>query len=138
MQDYKLTSIRATDFKDNHNNVWCDVSFDGVSEPVKWVVKDPSKLVIGESYYGTLEEKTSKAGKIYMKFKKIQKEEYVPNRSGDSTDWDERQRLIMAQWSIQTAVKHFDDKQLEVPATDVEKLASSLYDMAVRVATRKK
>jgi hypothetical protein len=71
-QDYKLRSFKKSDFQDFHKNYWCDAAFEGFGEPVKWVVKDPTKVSEGETYYGEIKEETSKTGKAYWRFFKQQ------------------------------------------------------------------
>jgi len=61
-QEYEVTWFQPTDFADNHNNYWCNVAFQGVSEPLKWVVKDPTKVKVGDKVFGEIKEQTSKAG----------------------------------------------------------------------------
>lgn len=74
-QEYIVRAFKAGDFKDNYGNTWCEVAFDGISEPVRWVVQDPSKVELGQVVYGHIEDATSKAGKPYNRFKTDKREE---------------------------------------------------------------
>lgn len=80
LKDYKLVSFEKGDFQDFHKNYWCTAVFEGVGEPIKWVVKDPTKVTEGETYYGEIKEETSKAGKSYLRFYKKQ----APDAQGAS------------------------------------------------------
>lgn len=64
----------AKPFVDQHGNTWLTVAFEGQSEPVRWVVKDPSKVTEGMSVEGDIEDATSKAGKPYLRFKRVQQQ----------------------------------------------------------------
>lgn len=80
--EYTLIDFKPSDFKDDYGNTWCDAAFKGMSEPVKWAVKDPSKPVVGQNYWGTIDEKTSKAGKTYLRFNKKQPPENTQTQDG--------------------------------------------------------
>lgn len=68
-QEYTLSSFQDSDFKDQNGNTWCTALFEEKSnEPIKWVVKDPTKVVVGQKYFGEVKEMTSKAGKPYLRF----------------------------------------------------------------------
>lgn len=75
-QNYKVKEVQEQDtpFVDKHGNTWLTVAFEGVSEPVRWVVKDPSKVTEGMSVEGDIVEATSKAGKTYLRFKRVQQQ----------------------------------------------------------------
>lgn len=140
-QDYELTSFKTSDFKDTFGNTWCDVAFLGVSEPVKWVVKDVSKPQIGRTYYGRIEEKTSKAGKPYLRFYTEQKDE---EKQKKDEYWDDKNLTIRAQWAIGQAVSVAgeypsadilikDENAGTVYLDNVEYLAGEFFAMADRV-----
>lgn len=79
MKDYKLLDLQISDYKDTFGNTWCTAEFEGVSEPVKWVLKDPTKAVLGQTYYGEMQDKTSQAGKPYQRFYSKPKEGFTPS-----------------------------------------------------------
>ena len=87
-QEYEVTWFQPTDFADNHNNYWCNVAFQGVSEPLKWVVKDPTKVKVGDKVFGEIKEQTSKAGKPYQRFYRAERPDlpyiHTPLTSGAS------------------------------------------------------
>jgi hypothetical protein len=123
-QEYKLTSFKTTDFKDQNNNYWCDGAFEGISEPVKIVTPAPPKWIVGETYYGTISVEVSKAGKAYNRFRRISRPEPVVT-APESNKWSGRDdKAIQAQWSIGQAVQvelavsgdHFDDARVETQA----------------------
>lgn len=120
-QEYTVTDVRIGDYKDNHNNTWCDVVFEELGEPVKWVMKDPSKVKVGDKVYGSVEEKESKAGNKYLRFKKEQK----PEPGQEPVDWDKKDAYIRFQWAYREALAHFRGKE-EVKMEEVRKLAKSL------------
>lgn len=87
MQEYKLISFEKSDFQDQHGNYWCTAAFEGVSEPVRWVLKDPMKVHEGESYYGEIKDAVSKAGKPYLRFYKQQNPQQAGTPTGNGTGW---------------------------------------------------
>jgi hypothetical protein len=131
MREYKLIQFKPSDFKDQHGNTWCDVAFEGVSEPVKWVVKDPSKAEVGKSYYGEIEQKTSKAGKPYQRFYSKTK----PEQDSKDEYWEDKNKNIKAQWAIGQAVKATEIKaDQDGYERDVENLAHTFFSMVDRIA----
>ena len=120
MQDYTVEDVRIGDFKDDHGNTWTDVVFKEIGEPVKWVMKDPSKVKPGDVVYGSINEQTSKAGKTYLRFKKEQK----PEPGQEPVDWDRKDAYIRFQWAYREALAHFRGE--EVKMDNVRKLAKSL------------
>ncbi len=73
--EYTLKFLEATDFKDNYQNTWCNAAFEGISEPVTWVLKDPSTVKEGEKYYGEIKVTTAKSGRNYLRFKRLEQPE---------------------------------------------------------------
>lgn len=143
-QEYKLLSFKPSDFKDNLDNTWCDAVFDGVGEPVKWVVKDPSKPVVGQMYYGRIEEKDSKAGKKYQRFY-AEKQEQAPAKAEQSDEyWNERNANIQAQWAIRESLSKFPEGCYEASEADrmtllhnIRDFAEELFDMVDEVANHR-
>jgi hypothetical protein len=84
-KDYRISYFKDSDFKDMNGNTWCDVAFEGVSEPAKIVVKDPSRFSVGMEVYGELKEATTKNGKPYQRFYREKKEEHTQT-SGSTYD----------------------------------------------------
>ena len=130
IQNYTLKSFTPSDFKDDYGNTWCTATFEEASaEPVKWVVKEVSKPVIGREYYGEITEETSRKGGKYLRFRskpvedkpKEDKEEY----------WDAKNAQIKAQWAIGQAVQLSLGKK--VPFTDIEQDARRFFNMVDRV-----
>lgn len=131
-QDYKLLQFKPSDFKDQHGNTWCDAAFEGVSEPVKWVVKDPTKAEVGKTYYGEIVQKTSKADKPYQRFYPRQK----PEQTSESKDeyWEDKNLSIRAQWAIGQAVQATEMKaDQDGYDTDVQDLAGRFFLMVDKV-----
>lgn len=141
-QEYKLTHVQIDKepFVDQHGNTWLTVAFEGISEPVKWVVKDPSRLVVGDSYFGEVNEVTSKAGKPYRRFKKVSQEETNPGKSYTGStqkkEWQPRDdSAIQAQWAIGQAMSFFTAKSngKQIAEPEVEEMAKRLFAMIDRV-----
>lgn len=87
-KDYELTALDTGEpnpFKDDYGNTWCTAVFLGIGEPVKWVIKDPSTVKVGETYYGEIKEMKSKANKPYLRFYKAKKED-TPAGHGSKSD----------------------------------------------------
>lgn len=106
-QDYTLTSFNPGDFQDPHGNTWCDAAFQGIAEPVKMVVKDPTQYKEGQVVYGEITIATSRAGKPYNRFKRQQKPDqeqgYAPK--SDKKEWQPRDDMaIRAQFAIKSAI----------------------------------
>lgn len=138
-QEYKLIQLKPGDFQDNHGNTWCDAAFEGVSEPVKWVVKDPRAYTEGESYYGEIKDMTSKAGKAYLRFYrqlKPEDEQQVfsahPHPS-PRRDYVDHHEAIKAQWAIGQAVQlSIANGKLDLEAVEAD--AKQFYTMVDRIA----
>lgn len=133
MQEYKLKDFKDSDFKDQNSNTWCDAIFEGHGEPVKWVVKDPMKIRVGDSFYGEIKQMTSKAGKQYNRFYRAQKPDHTTNAEKDKY-WEDKNQTIRAQWAIGQAVSATEMKASdEGYEADVQGLASKFYEMVDRV-----
>lgn len=134
-QDYVLTAFNPSDFQDPHGNTWCDAAFQGVSEPVKIVVKDPTQYKEGQTLYGEITDATSKAGKSYLRFKRQQK----PEQAGSSEpstkkEWQPRDDDgIKAQFAIKTAMSYYAGSGKTYDKDGLETLAKELYSMVDRV-----
>lgn len=138
LKEYELTEFKSSDFKDQNGNVWCDAVFLGVGEPVKWVVKDPSKVVVGQKYYGKITDETSKANKPYQRFRREKRPEDQAQPQGKSKrDWQPRDdAAIRAQWAIGQAMTFLvaaNDVNDGNPIEQAEILAKELYAMVDRV-----
>lgn len=82
-QEYTISQFNAGDFKDNNGNIWCNVLFvEKSNEPMRWVVKDPSTVQVGQKVYGHIETKTSQAGKPYLRFYRDQRPDDTRGNSG--------------------------------------------------------
>lgn len=109
-QDYELTQFQGSDFKDQNGNTWCTAVFRGVGEPVKWVVKDITKIQVGQSYYGEIKTQQGKSGKDYLRFYREQRpdQNHGGNSSGGKREYQPRDdSAIRAQWAIGQAVHMF-------------------------------
>lgn len=133
-KEYELTQFKVGDFQDNHGNTWCDAVFLGVGEPVRIVVKDPTKYEAGQKLYGELKEQTSKAGKPYLRFYREQRPEgqtsFTPSAKKEWTPRDDSH--IRAQWAIGQAVS-LAVATHKFGLEDVESDAKWLYAMVDRV-----
>ena len=96
--DYTISVFKPTDYKDTYGNYWCEVAFEGESEPARWSMKPESveKYKPGVSVYGHIEEATSKAGKPYNRFKTDQRPEGTQAPQSGSkpqtSSWDNPER----------------------------------------------
>lgn len=136
-QDYVLRSFKKEDFQDAHGNYWCTAAFEGVGEPVKWVVKNPMSIQEGQTYYGEIKELTSKAGKPYMRFYKQQKPDGAltssnapSERSGGYKDNSDGQRQGMCINNAATFITSQNTENTMTPAEWAEmvyEFASALY-----------
>ncbi len=128
-QDYKLLYFKDSDYKDSFGNTWCDASFEGISEPVKWVVKDVSKIELGKLYYGEITMETSKANKPYRRFRTKQKpEENTGSTSSSSVGED-----IRAQFAIKAAVALLRNPEADIKEDLVLHWARIFYAMVDKV-----
>lgn len=128
MQDYKLKDFKPSDLKDQHLNVWCDAIFEGLGEPVKWVVKDPSKIVVGQSYYGEMREMTSQAGKAYVRFYRKERPDGEPVPANDSSNFEsvDKQDSIIRQSALKAAVNYSSESN-QLTTDGVLKTADTFY-----------
>lgn len=110
-QEYELTSIQASTFKDMNNNFWTDGSFKGFGEPVKIVTPYLAKWVVGQKYYGTITTVPTRndPNKIYYRFKREKRPEVPQNATeGANTNskWQPRDdSAIQAQWAIRLSTE---------------------------------
>lgn len=139
-KEYTVHSFKAGDFQDPNGNTWCEVLFEEWrSEPLKWVVKDPTTITEGMKVYGHIETKTSKANKPYQRFYRDQRPEagtttpLIPEKQASGSTWQGRDdAAIRAQWAIGQAMTYaLNGKQ---PTLDsIERNATKLFQMVDRV-----
>lgn len=140
-QEYTVLQFKKGDFQDAHKNFWCDMALEGVSEPVRIVVKDPTKYSNGMKLYGHITDEVSKAGKPYQRFRKAQQQESGSqgSKSGQSDEyWANKDTQIKAQWAIGQAIQFAKDATIdanEYPSIDtfIEEKAKQLFAMVDRV-----
>lgn len=138
-QYYKLKDFKVGDYKDPNGNTWCNAVFEGHGEPVRWVVKEPEKIVLGSNYYGHMEDKMSQADKPYVRFYREKEPETSStatqspsNSSIPTVDWDAKNKDIRAQMAVKTAaVLYANNKEWNLD--DLEHTARELYTMVDRV-----
>lgn len=142
-QEYEVLQFKKGDFQDNYGNYWCDMALKGVGEPVRIAVKDPTQFQDGMTLYGSVETKTSKAGKEYLKFKREEREE-DPDQQTDKPKqsdeyWEDKNLAIKAQWAIgqaiklQTAFSQQKNDPASLRSSEVEDTAKYLFKMVARV-----
>lgn len=141
-KEYEVLQFKIGDFQDNHGNTWCDMTLQGVSEPVRIVVKDPTKIKDGDKLYGEIKKQTSKAGKDYLRFYRETRpddsQQGFGNRTGGAKPaWQPRDdSAIRAQWAIGQAVTihmtHAPSKGF-TRSDEIEKTAKELFSMVDRV-----
>lgn len=111
-QEYEVTALEIgkQPYVDQYGNTWVTVVFAGVGEPVKWVVKEPSAITVGNSYYGSITEEKSKAGKPYLRFRR-EKVPEAPQADKPSEEyWVAKQLHIQAQWAINQSREYIQHK----------------------------
>ena len=137
IQNYTLKTFVPSDFKDDYGNTWCNATFEGVGEPVKWVLRDPTKPVLGQEYYGEITEETSRKGGKYLRFRpKNAEDQAAPSDKPTEEYWDAKNAQIKAQWAIGQAVQIFTYEQTEkqvVGLGGIESTAKELFEMVDRV-----
>jgi len=129
-RDYEVLDFKKGTFKDDYGNWYCNMALKGVGEPVTIAVKDPTQFETGMTLYGTIETKTSRAGKEYLKFKREQKEESVGTQGvAQKGSWQpespERQDSINRSVAINNAAVVFQGTGVE--AERVIAYADSFY-----------
>lgn len=112
LAEYKVKFLEVGDFQDQHGNYWCNAAFDGIGEPVRWVIKDPSKIKEGESYYGKVTMEKSKAGNAYLRFRREERPEGapLPDKPGGYVPKDSD--AIRAQWAIGRAIEMYNAEKI--------------------------
>lgn len=121
-QEYLVKDLKVGDYKDPHGNTWCTLSLEGISEPVRIVVKDPASITLGTNIYGHIETKTSQAGKAYQRFYKDQREDN--QSSSGSTHFSPRnakndadtQESIARSVALKAAVDFATDTKMDIHA----------------------
>lgn len=82
-QQVTVKDFKIGDFKDKNGNTWCEVEFEEFpGKQIRWVVKDPTKVRMGDKVYGHTEQKTSQAGKSYLRFVRDQNPDKPVGQSG--------------------------------------------------------
>lgn len=143
-QEYEVTAFDKSDFQDQNGNYWCSAIFLGVGEPVKWVVKDPTTVSVGQKVYGRITDETSKAGKAYRRFRREKKPDttYTPvNDKPTEEYWADKQAQIKAQWAIGQGVhlyiaqmQSLADKDIDISDIEfIEAQARELFSMVDRI-----
>lgn len=133
-QEYTISIFKPGDYQDTYGNYWCEVAFEGVSEPARWSMKEESvaKYKPGVSVYGHLEEATSKAGKAYNRFKVDQRPEGSQGPTGASkpqsgwTESPEKQQAINRAVALNNAVI-FHQNDVDNLPKDVLNVADQFY-----------
>lgn len=132
-QDYEVLDFKKGIKQDDYGNYWCSMALKGVGEPVSIAVKDPTQFSTGMTLYGTVENKVSRAGKDYLKFKREKKEEVSSPGEPAKTSWQPRDDMaIRAQWAIGQAVNMAAQVD-KAPLSDIEEYATQLFAMVDRV-----
>lgn len=139
MQEYELIDLKVSDFEDNFSNKWCEATFKGVSEPVKWVIKDPSSVTLGVSYYGEIKGMTSKAGKPYNRFYRAKPEDTPQKATQSQSKTLDYEPSTNARWAIGMAYRAYVqvtgsvDGSGEFPFKHIEEHARELVSMFERI-----
>lgn len=131
-QEYEIVAFEATDFQDNHGNYWCNIVLKGAGEPLKIVVKDPTKYEVGQKIYGNITDETSKAGKPYRRFRRESQQD-APKSAQDEAYWEERNKGIKAQFAIKAAVALLRNPEGEVEEDTILHWARIFFNMVEKV-----
>lgn len=136
---YKIVQFKPTDYKDQYENYWCDVAFEGVSEPAKWSMREESvpKWKEGMEVYGHIEEATSRANKPYNRFKTDKVPEGAPEAtpaspggskpSGGWTESPEKQQSINRAVALNNASVLFEGLGGGADVTNIIAIADTFY-----------
>jgi hypothetical protein len=139
-KEYELTAFDTgkEPYVDQHGNTWLTAVFLGEGEPVKWVVKDPTTVKVGDKYHGSITEEKSKAGKPYLRFRREARPDGPTSPSSDKPSdeyWSERNDAIKAQFAIKTAVELLKNPEADIAEELVEHWAKIFFNMVDRVAS---
>lgn len=120
-QDWKLLSFEKSDFQDTTGNFWCQATFEGFGEPIKWVMqaKTVATVQVGESYYGEIRDWTSAKGGVFPRFYREKREDghtapqhpaqgpqvEMIGQPAPQREWVDKSDTIRAQWAIGQARK---------------------------------
>lgn len=128
-RDYKVLDFKKGTWQDDFGNYWCDMALEGVGEPVRIAVKDPTEFHNGMTLYGSLETKQNKNGSEYLKFKREKNEEAPEAPATPAKSWQpespERQENISRSVALNNAAAVFQGSGVE--ADDVLKVADKFY-----------
>jgi hypothetical protein len=120
-KEYEITEFTVGTLKDNYGNTWCTAIFENEhSEPVKIVVKDPSKYSVGMKLWGHIKFMTAKSGAKYFRFYRAERPEQEPAKQNQTTDkptpeyWSNKDQTIRACWAI--------GKSVDINGNDAEKV----------------
>lgn len=141
-QDYTISIFKVGDYKDNYGNVWCEVAFEGVSEPARWSMKPESteKYSVGTKVYGHIEDATSQAGKPYNRFKTDQRPD---DSEGSKTDfkpavnsWNDpkKEDAIARAVALRHAAVMYQGVGTEDASQIVLRIADKFYDWLIQTS----
>lgn len=125
-KEHKLLDFKVGELKDNYGNTACSATFEGVSEPVTWMVKDPTKVAVGQSYYGHTEDATSRAGKPYRRFYRDQRPEASDSTPSKSFGYVKDDKEIRALAIMKSAAEYCGRRGME--AADIPTVAQVLLE----------
>lgn len=134
---YTLTAFEKGDFTDPHGNIWCTGVLQGIGEPVKMVVKDPSRFEAGMELFGEVKTVPTKKDptKSYLRFYRAKPDEQqgFNNQGGGKPSRDDNH--IRAQWAIGQSMVWQSTRSTSglVKVEEIEVLAKELYSMVDRV-----
>lgn len=127
-QDYKVQDVKDTGQTDDHGNSKLWISLEGMQDNAFMVAKNRPE--IGAVEHGELVKQTSKAGKEYYRFKRVQREEgqtFHSNVSRDKKEWKDNSSSIEAQSAVKSAAQVFAGTGASFQ--EVEKMARQLHDL---------
>lgn len=151
-QEYTVKSWKAWEnedgaIRDAHGNFKGSVTFEEYnSEPVDATFK--TEPAPGDKKYGTVNDYTTKAGKVRMGFTRADRpldepRPYAPKPTTPIVDWGGKDRVIKAQWAIGQAVSLHKDNEVVTGAAfiaggnknllAIEATAKQLFAMVDRV-----
>ena len=140
MATYTIKDVKVTDFKDPHGNSWINVAFEEYGEPVVMVVKDPSKVMLGNKYDGEIKQVQKKSGNgTYNRFFRDKPQDQQGGyssgsnqRGGTKREYQPRDdQSIHAQFAIREA--NLQVVNGIINADELEERARDFYDMIERV-----
>lgn len=135
-QEYTVKDVKTTGQQDDHGNDKLWVSFEEVQDNAFMIAKKLPER--GQKEYGELKKETSKAGKEYYRFKRVQREDGQSSNSfkgSEKREWVDNSDSIVAQSAVKSATQVYAGTGADYG--EVERMARNLHSLIIELSDPK-